>query len=1011
MSSRNRNRRKPNNEKPNLLRSLTDLSFEEIDALMKAAPMAFQSKIQASLNSSDTKEIMKANMYLGKIEPNSPKIQSVFFDPNDLAGNGKGYKDAKGVVSFEVLRRMSDIYIIRAIVNTRIEQIQNFLHFSQDNQKEGFTIRKKKGLFKDDKDESISKQDKAIIEKIVKFLDKGGFNEKWDNIDSFQEFVRKIAFDSLTLDQVAFELVRNRSWELQKFRAVDASLIRYLDSVDPRQREAFESYRFKGYLPRYCMIWQDQILRNPVTEEAILYYPWELGFGIRNKSTNIRKNGYGTSELETLVEIVTWILWGMQYNGNFFSQGSQPKGFINIRNGNISNSTLNEFRQAWTQTMRGVQNCLVGSTKIVTDSDGLISLEDCLGNEESKETRIWTGDHFENGRVYRVGLKKRCTMRLDNGMYVESSPNHRFKVVSDDGIIEWKERRELKIGDYVLCNKKPVDKVKTLFYNGKEVGEDLFEIFGWMTGDGYFGEDENKKRRCSLFYHQEKEQDILKRHQAILDRYGINNSINVQERSEEERKRIAKKYGFKSVAKEVVRISICDSNFFRFLMEIGFTPSHDGKTIPQMLFQVGSEKRCAFLKGFFSADGSIVQEGTGVRITISSDSLRNQTRMLLIMEGIQCSRFEYRSTALRKCEKEGIHLIIKDKKEFYDRIGFLQAHKQYTYQRTQSYCTTKSLHPAMARLEAKKMRVELFRRFVFEEGSRIADNKATTELTKISKGQDPCTYQKLENLAEKYDYELPSDYKIAWFSPIVELTETNEEVEMFDVEIYDNIHQFVAEGTFSHNSHRVPVINGIDLEWIDLQKGNKEMEFNEWLKFLIVIGCAVYRMDPSELGFQFKDQAQIFGQDGQKQRLQHSREKGLKPILIFLENVITKYIVEEIDENFEFAFTGIDIDDESAQVELDKKKLEMGAVPMQDMFLKYTGREFDEENDIILNQVYQTAKSMQQQQEMFGASVPGESEEEGVEGEGDPFADYEKSFGDNPILGPALEYYKKNLWK
>ena len=40
-------------------------------------------------------------------------------------------------------------------------------------------------------------------------------------------------------------------------------------------------------------------------------------------------------------------------------------------------------------------------------------------------------------------------------------------------------------------------------------------------------------------------------------------------------------------------------------------------------------------------------------------------------------------------------------------------------------------------------------------------------------------------------------------------------------------------------------------------------------------------MDPTELGFQFKDQAQIFGQDGQKQRLQHSREKGLKPLLIF----------------------------------------------------------------------------------------------------------------------------------
>lgn len=558
-------------QKPDLIKSLADLSLEELNAIRKTAPIAFQSKLQSSLNSNDPSEIMKANLYLGEFTPNSGRIQSIFFDPNDFTGNGKGFKDSKGILSFETLRRMGDIYIIRAIVNTRIEQIQNFLHFSEDEQKEGFTIRRKRGLFKDDDSKKeLTNQDKKIIENIVKFLEKGGWTEKWDNADNLQTFVRKIAFDSLTLDQLAFEIVRNRGWELQKFRAVDASLIRFLDSVDPRQKESLEDYRFKGYLPRFCMVWEDQILKNPITREPILYYPWELGFGIRNKSSNIRKNGYGTSELETLVEIITWILWGMQYNGNFFSQGSQPKGFINVKNSNISNSTLNEFRQAWTQTMRGVQN-----------------------------------------------------------------------------------------------------------------------------------------------------------------------------------------------------------------------------------------------------------------------------------------------------------------------------------------------------------------------------------------------------------------------------------------------------------SHRVPVINGIDLEWIDLQKNNRDMEFNDWLKFLIIIGCAVYRMDPSELGFQFKDQVQIFGQDGQKARLQHSREKGLKPILIFLENIITEYLVSELDENFEFAFTGIEVEDEEAQVELDKKKLEGGMVAMQDIFKKYSGREFDPENDIILNQVYQQAATQKQQQEMFGSSVPGEFQEEGVPSEGEEFEnpfDKYKSI-DNPILQPAMDYYMKNLYK
>ena len=558
-----------NQSKQSGFQNLTDLSLDDLDKLQKAIPYAFQSKLQATLNSNDPSELMKANLYLGELNPNSGKITSVFFDPNDLSGNGKGFKDSRGILSFDTLRRMGDIWIIRAIVNTRIEQIQNFLHFSEDEQKEGFTIRRKKGLFKDDEEKELSKEEKGTIENIVKFLERGGWTDKWENVDDLQTFVRKITFDSLTLDQIAFEIVRNRNWELNKFRAVDASLIRFLDSVDPKQQEALESYRYKGYLPRYCMVWEEIILKNPTTKEPILYYPWELGFGIRNKSSNIRRNGYGTSELEILVEIITWILWGMQYNGNFFSQGSQPKGFINIKNANVSNSTLNEFRQAWTQTMRGVQN-----------------------------------------------------------------------------------------------------------------------------------------------------------------------------------------------------------------------------------------------------------------------------------------------------------------------------------------------------------------------------------------------------------------------------------------------------------SHRTPIINGIDLEWVDLSKTNRDMEFNEWLKFLVIISCSVYRMDPTELGFQFKDQAQIFGQDGQKQRLQHSREKGLKPLLIFLQNIITEYLVSELNEDYEFVFTGIEVEDEAAQVQLDKEKIEMGAVAMQDIFKKYSGREFDPENDIILNQVYQTAQAAKQQQEMFGSSVPGEMEEEGVpsEEEENPFDKY-KSFSSDPIMGPAIDYYRKNLYR
>lgn len=564
-----RRRDNANRGKPDLLKGLADLSLEEIVKLNQTVPTLLQSKLQQMSSSTDVEEIMKANLYIDANARQNGKMKAVFFDPNEANMSGQGFKDPRyyGSLSFETLRRMGDIFVIRAVVNTRVEQVQNFLHFSLDEQKEGYTVRKKRNRFDDKSLEPPTEEDQKKIEYIIDFLEKGGLRDKWEQYDTFQDFGRKIVFDTLTLDQLAFEITRDRGWKLNKFRAIDASMVRLLDCVDPRMRDEWEKYRFKGYLPRYCMVFDNMIVTNPTTKERVIFYPWELGYGIRNKSTNIYKNGYGTSELETLVEVITGILWGMQYNINFFSKGSMPKGFINVKNANIDNTTLNEFRQAWTQTMRGVSN-----------------------------------------------------------------------------------------------------------------------------------------------------------------------------------------------------------------------------------------------------------------------------------------------------------------------------------------------------------------------------------------------------------------------------------------------------------AHRTPIINGIDLEWIDLTKNNRDMEFNDWLKFLIVITCSVYRIDPTELGFQFKDQAQIFGQDGQRERLDHSKDKGLKPLLVFLQNIINYYLIDEIDSDFEFVFTGIEIEDEEKQVSLDKTKLDAGMVSMEDMFRKYSGRDFDPEKDTILNPVYQNAAQMKQQQSMFGGDTVGG--EEGVEPEDDEnisFDDeYEKSMSSNPIFAEAMRYIDRN---
>ena len=550
------------------------MSLHDLEILAKAAPIALRNRIEKSLTSESFEEVVKAQSFLaeqrkyGRKLP-QPDIKSILWNPSEIGFTGKGYRDPNNGVTFNTLNRMGDIFIIKAVINTRIEQVQNFLKYSNDDQKPGYKIRYKQtpGVEADvNTKKEMSKEDMRKVEYIVKFLEDGGENDKWECEDNFQEFTRKVLNDSLRLDQLCFEVVRARNFEVKKYRAVDGALIRQLDTNDPRYSQMFEQFRWHGYLPRYAMVWDGQIIRHPVTNEYVAFYPWELGYGIRNKTSNVLRNGYGCSELETLMEIVTWVLWGMQYNGNFFKQGSQPKGFINVKNQNIDGGTLNEFRQEWKQTMSTV-----------------------------------------------------------------------------------------------------------------------------------------------------------------------------------------------------------------------------------------------------------------------------------------------------------------------------------------------------------------------------------------------------------------------------------------------------------YNSHKIPVIQGIDLEWIDLQQTNRDMEFTEWIKFLMVLVCAVYRMDPSELGFQFQDAARVWGSEGQRERLDHSKQKGLTPLLIFYQNILNKYIISEIDDRLELVFTGIEIEDEATQVDLDKKKSEAGFVSLEDMFEKYSGRKFNPEKDTILNQVYQSA----QQAKMMGGDMMNNIADENDEtSTGDPEIDamLNKSVS-NPILEKAFSFIDDQLKK
>jgi len=170
------------------------------------------------------------------------------------------------------------------------------------------------------------------------------------------------------------------------------------------------------------------------------------------------------------------------------------------------------------------------------------------------------------------------------------------------------------------------------------------------------------------------------------------------------------------------------------------------------------------------------------------------------------------------------------------------------------------------------------------------------------------------------------------------------------------------------NAWRTPVMNSENVQWIPLQPSNNDMGYQQWLEYLIKIACAVYLIDPAEINFDTRagvgSQPMFMTTNEAQQKI--SKDRGLQPLLRYLQSVVNEDILWEIDEDFEFAFVGLDARTESEAIELRMK--ELGSYKT----LNEIRREADElppvENgDVVMNPTYVGYKNQQAQQAAMAA--------------------------------------------
>lgn len=226
--------------------------------------------------------------------------------------------------------------ILSMVVLDEMRQLSQFGKPQRDFGGFGFVITTA------DRSQELAADDQRAIRALTGFIDNCGWERdprKRRRIgrDSFEKFIQKIVCDTLSLDAAAIEteFKLNRSQGMDGFYAVDGATIRL--TVDDGYEEDDAVYALQLV---------DGTIRTAYTYDELIFEP-------RNPRTDVRFHGYGYSEVELIIKIVTGFLNALNYNLRGFDDSAIPKGILHLT-GEYDQAALNAFKRTWNAMTKGV---------------------------------------------------------------------------------------------------------------------------------------------------------------------------------------------------------------------------------------------------------------------------------------------------------------------------------------------------------------------------------------------------------------------------------------------------------------------------------------------------------------------------------------------------------------------------------------------------------------------------------------------------------------------------------
>lgn len=143
--------------------------------------------------------------------------------------------------------------------------------------------------------------------------------------------------------------------------------------------------------------------------------------------------------------------------------------------------------------------------------------------------------------------------------------------------------------------------------------------------------------------------------------------------------------------------------------------------------------------------------------------------------------------------------------------------------------------------------------------------------------------------------------------------------------------QWTNQGSGMPGAWKIPLLVAKDAKFVNMTQNSRDMEFDKFLNFMIYDTAAIFQMQPEEINFPNNGGAtgksankSVNEGSTAKAKLDASKDKGLTPLLSFIEQVINDKIMRYIDKDYRFSFTLGDAQDELQQENIWKQRLANG---------------------------------------------------------------------------------------